>query len=99
MAYLFFSSPIGERALLANTSTTGVPAISRPTTSLKAIPIVVPPIAVSNRFDDIVQPLFLQREQNARQSRTLATLRDTLLPKLLRGELSVAALDEAGAVA
>ena len=26
------------------------------------------------------------------QSRTLATLRDTLLPKLLSGELSVAAL-------
>jgi len=89
MVYLFFSSPIGEGALLANTSTTGVPAISRPTTSLKAIPIVAPPIAVSERFNEVVQPLFLQREQNARQCRTLATLRDTLLPKLLSGELSV----------
>lgn len=88
-AYLFFSSPIGEAALLANTSTTGVPAISRPTTSLKAISIVVPPLAVSQRFDEIVQPLFLQREQNARQSRTLATLRDTLLPKLLSGEIRI----------
>jgi restriction endonuclease S subunit len=88
-AYLFFSSPQGEAALLANTSTTGVPAISRPTTSLKAIPLVVPPIAVSKRFDDLVQPLFLQREQLAHQSRTLATLRDTLLPKLLSGELRV----------
>jgi type I restriction enzyme S subunit len=89
MAYLFFSSPIGEGALLANTSTTGVPAISRPTTSLKAIPIVVPPMAISERFDEIVQPLFLQREQNARQSRTVAALRDTLLPRLLSGELRV----------
>jgi type I restriction enzyme S subunit len=89
MVYLFFSSPIGEGALLANTSTTGVPAISRPTTSLKAIPIVAPPIAVSERFNEVVQPLFLQREQNARQCRTLVTLRDTLLPKLLSGELSV----------
>ena len=36
-------------------------------------------------------PLFLQREQLAPlQSRTLATLRDTLLPKLPSGELSVA---------
>ena len=88
-AYLFFSSQQGEAALLANTSTTGVPAISRPTTSLKAISIVVPPIAVSKRFDELVQPLFLQREQFAHQSRTLATLRDTLLPRLLSGELRV----------
>jgi type I restriction enzyme S subunit len=94
-AYLFFSSTQGEAALLANTSTTGVPAISRPTTSLKAIPLVVPPIDVSKRFDELVQPLFLQREQLAHQSRTLATLRDTLLPKLLSGELSVAELQPA----
>jgi hypothetical protein len=32
------------------------------------------------------------REQH--QSRSLATLRDTLLPKLLSGELSVAATDK-----
>jgi type I restriction enzyme S subunit len=88
-AYLFFNSTQGEAALLANTSTTGVPAISRPTTSLKAIPLVVPPIDVSKRFDELVQPLFLQREQLAHQSRTLATLRDTLLPKLLSGEIGI----------
>ena len=32
---------------------------------------------------------------NLHQSRTLATLRDTLLPKLLSGELSVTAAEEA----
>ena len=89
-AYLFFSSSQGEAALLANTSTTGVPAISRPTTSLKAIPLVIPPIAVSKRFDELVQPLFLQREQLEQESRTLAALRDALLPRLLSGELRVA---------
>jgi type I restriction enzyme, S subunit len=89
MVYLFFSSPIGERALLANTSTTGVPAISRPTTSLKAVLIVIPPIAISERFDEIIQPLFLRREQNAAQLRNLAALRDTLLPKLLSGHLRI----------
>jgi type I restriction enzyme, S subunit len=35
-------------------------------------------------------PLFEQAEANRTQSRTLATLRDTLLPKLLSGELPVA---------
>jgi type I restriction enzyme S subunit len=37
-----------------------------------------------------VAPLITRILANANQSRTLATLRDTLLPKLLSGELSVA---------
>lgn len=40
-------------------------------------------------FHRICAPLFEQAEANRIQSRTLATLRDTLLPKLLSGELSV----------
>jgi type I restriction enzyme S subunit len=35
--YYFFNSPMGQHALLMNTSQTGVPAISRPVTSLKEI--------------------------------------------------------------
>jgi type I restriction enzyme S subunit len=41
-------------------------------------------------FHRTCAPLFEQAEANRAQSRTLATLRDTLLPKLLSGELSVA---------
>jgi len=41
-------------------------------------------------FHRTCAPLFEQAEANRTQSRTLATLRDTLLPKLLSGELSVA---------
>jgi type I restriction enzyme S subunit len=40
-------------------------------------------------FHRTCAPLFEQAEANRTQSRTLATLRDTLLPKLLSGELSV----------
>ena len=39
-------------------------------------------------------PLFEQAEANRIQSRTLATLRDTLLPKLLSGEVSVAEMEK-----
>jgi type I restriction enzyme S subunit len=38
-------------------------------------------------FHRTCAPLFEQAESNRVQSRTLATLRDTLLPKLLSGEL------------
>ena len=41
-------------------------------------------------FHRTCAPLFEQAEANRIQSRTLATLRGTLLPKLLSGELSVA---------
>ena len=40
-------------------------------------------------FHHTCAPLFEQAEANRIQSRTLATLRDTLLPKLLSGELQV----------
>ena len=40
-----------------------------------------------------MSPLIDQLIANRTESRTLATLRDTLLPKLLSGELSVAGLE------
>jgi type I restriction enzyme S subunit len=40
-------------------------------------------------FHHTCAPLLEQAEANRTQSRTLATMRDTLLPKLLSGELSV----------
>jgi|GEM_PF-66513 len=40
-------------------------------------------------FHRTCAPLFEQAEANRTQSRTLASLRDTLLPKLLSGELSI----------
>jgi type I restriction enzyme S subunit len=41
-------------------------------------------------FDNSTQPLFLRADSNRSESRTLAALRDTLLPKLLSGEIRVA---------
>ena len=50
---------------------------------------------ILDAFHCICGPLFEQAEDNRIQSRTLATLRDTLLPKLLSGELSLTANLEA----
>ena len=51
--------------------------------------IVVPGHAVITEFDQHIRPLMEKIRQNLRQSRTLAALRDTLLPKLISGELRV----------
>jgi type I restriction enzyme S subunit len=52
--------------------------------------VVLPPTGVLSQFNLAAAPLFGSWIANSIQSRTLATLRDTLLPKLLSGELSVA---------
>jgi type I restriction enzyme S subunit len=51
--------------------------------------VLNPPSALKEAFECRVAPLWAKIHTNAKQSRTLATLRDTLLPKLLSGELSV----------
>jgi type I restriction enzyme S subunit len=54
---------------------------------LTAAKVVLPPPEFMAQFDRTIAPLFEQKINNALQSRTLAALRDTLLPKLLSGEL------------
>lgn len=55
----------------------------------QALPVIQPPIGVLAAFERIVTPMDQRVIENEKQTRTLATLRDTLLPKLLSGELSV----------
>lgn len=51
--------------------------------------IAVPPTDVVEEFDRAASPLFGRLWANSEHSRTLASLRDTLLPKLISGEIRV----------
>jgi type I restriction enzyme S subunit len=51
--------------------------------------IVLPPKALLKAFEERGAPLFLRVLQSTRETRTLAVLRDTLLPKLISGELRI----------
>ncbi len=48
-----------------------------------------PPRPISERFGSVIEPLFAKLRHNAEQIRTLADLRDTLLPRLISGQLRV----------
>ena len=48
---------------------------------------VVPPSEVMTSFHGITEPLLTQVCANQKQAQTLATLRDTLLPRLISGQL------------
>jgi len=55
--------------------------------NFRPIPVVLPPKELMAAFTTRVAPLYAQLTANLYQSRTLATMRDTLLPKLLSGEI------------
>src|SRR5690554_4551845 len=57
--------------------------------NFKIIPVVVPPESLMSAYTRQVLPLYEAIEINVRESDNLAQLRDTLLPKLLSGELSL----------
>lgn len=95
----FLRSEIGRRLLLSNTSQVGVPAIARPTGSVKGIPLLVPQKTVLNAYDKLLAPLLGELVHRTKSSETLTELRDTLLPKLLSGELPVEAIAESAGAA
>jgi type I restriction enzyme S subunit len=57
--------------------------------SFRSIRTVAPTDAVMNAFDQMSQPLYRKVVEHEGESRTLAALRDALLPKLISGELRV----------
>jgi type I restriction enzyme S subunit len=54
--------------------------------------LAVPTPAIARRFDESTAPLMTKIKASSTESRTLATMRDTLLPKLLNGELSTTSI-------
>ena len=56
---------------------------------LVELPIVISPDSLINAYEDIASQLHKKIETNLNESETLVDLRDTLLPKLISGELKI----------
>ena len=87
--YLWTLYHLDEFRLIAADKATTMGHIQRG--HLTAAKVLIPPRPLLDAMTRTMSPLIDQLIANRIQSRTLATLRDTLLPKLLSGELSVAA--------
>ena len=61
---------------------------------MKGIPAIIPTDDILQRFQDKCTPIFEQQELLEAENVRLAELRDTLLPRLMSGELSVADLGD-----
>ena len=57
--------------------------------AFRPISMLVPEKRVMQAFTNAVEPFYDAIKNTLEESRTLATLRDTLLPKLISGELRV----------
>lgn len=56
---------------------------------VKAMTITMPSIEVLSMFHKISSPIFEKLKANQTENQTLATLRDTLLPKLMNNEITI----------
>ena len=54
---------------------------------------LVPTVSSMNDFDSVAKPLFEKILANQQENQRLATLRDTLLPKLMNGEIDVSEVE------
>lgn len=66
---------------------TGTTVLALPKDALNQHQIVVPDIGTLEAFNEICEPVLLSMEKNLRAIQTLSTLRDTLLPRLISGQL------------
>ena len=58
--------------------------------NLKAVPIVKPDLTICQTFTALTDPIFSSFRHHSDESHTLSAQRDTLLPKLVSGEIPVA---------
>ena len=61
--------------------------------TMKSVPAIVPDSKTIQEFNNFCLPIFEQQKVLETQNRTLAGLRDSLLPKLMSGELDVSAVE------
>ena len=80
-----------NRRLLKHAQTGAVQPHVKPA-DIHTFELVIPPKDVIDEFQRIVSETFTMRGNIEKESRRLATLRDTLLPQLMSGELKVGAI-------
>ena len=57
--------------------------------NFRPLPVMMPTDVVIKAFDNLASQLYERIKNNEIENRTLASIRDTLLPKLISGELRV----------
>jgi type I restriction enzyme, S subunit len=87
LLYLSFSEPAFVATASNASSGTRMPRADWK--YMRRLPVVMPSPPLAAAFEQVVRPLLDRMISSARECSTLASLRDTLLPKLISGELRI----------
>ena len=90
--YLYFFSTDWRDTIRRNTLS-GATVDRIPLSKLPQFPVNLPPEEIASKFDRVVRPMFEAVEVVRNANTILQTSRDLLLPRLISGELSVAAAE------
>lgn len=82
---------VKSKDLASMNAGSAVPSMT--TNILNAIQLYIPDNETLSTFEEIVSPMYSQMQENEKQSKKLADLRDTLLPRLVSGELDISAIE------
>ena len=85
----FFHSRDGKGKLLANANSTGVPSIAQPSSHLKNIEMPMPRKADQDEWYRVIKPIVNMYVTLCKENKRLSSLRDSLLPRLMSGEIDV----------
>lgn len=85
--YLYLTSSEGQKQIQFNTVGSTQPKL--PLYGIKNIRLVIPDKELLKAFTEIIEKLYKLKEIGAYNSYTLKELRDTLLPKLMSGEVRI----------
>lgn len=58
-------------------------------TLMRSVETIVPPTSILNKFEELLRPILQFQEKKEEENQRLAALRDTLLPKLMSGEIKL----------
>lgn len=94
---IWFDNPVGKNSIGNIKIGSTQQAIT--ITSINKIKLIMPSAEAHAVFSQLIQSNFDKRTENLKQIKLLSKLRDTLLPKLLSGELDVSALADDSAPA
>lgn len=89
--YIWFKWLYGQSLIQGITGGSAQPKFNK--TDFKNLQIFLPPDDLLEQFHQIVKPMFELIDENNVESQTLTITRDTLLPRLMSGELDISNIE------
>ncbi|HEX7608073.1 MAG TPA: restriction endonuclease subunit S [Candidatus Cryosericum sp.] len=90
LLYFWLSSDLVMEEMRIKGTGVAIPGLN--STQVKSLPMLIPTRGIAAAFDALAEPCIARLLAGCTESRKLALLRDTLLPRLMSGQLELASL-------